>query len=67
MPIYKAPLADMRFVLHELHDSAGIAALPGSEDFSPELLDSVLVEAATFRRGGSVPAQPKRRHRGLQL
>ena len=48
MPIYKAPLADMRFVLHELHDSAGIAALPGSEDFSPELLDSVLVEAATF-------------------
>ena len=48
MPIYKAPLQDMRFVLHELHDSAGIAELPGSEDFSPELLDSVLEEAAKF-------------------
>ena len=46
MPIYKAPLQDMRFVLHELHDSAGIAELPGSEDFTIELIDSVLEEAA---------------------
>ncbi len=46
MPIYKAPLRDMRFVLHELHDSAGIAELPGSEDFTIELIDSVLEEAA---------------------
>jgi alkylation response protein AidB-like acyl-CoA dehydrogenase len=46
MPIYKAPLEDMRFVLHELHDSKTIAELPGYEDFSPELMDSVLEEAA---------------------
>jgi alkylation response protein AidB-like acyl-CoA dehydrogenase len=38
MPIYKAPLEDMRFVLH--------AQLPGYEEFSPELMDSVLEEAA---------------------
>ena len=48
MPAYKAPLEDMRFVLHELHDSKNIAELPGCEDYTPELLDSVLEEAAKF-------------------
>ena len=46
MPIYKAPLEDMRFVLHELYDSKTIAQLPGCEEFTPELMDSVLEEAA---------------------
>jgi alkylation response protein AidB-like acyl-CoA dehydrogenase len=46
MPIYKAPLEDMRFVLHELHDSKTLAELPGCGDYTPELLDSVLEEAA---------------------
>jgi len=48
MPIYKAPLEDMRFVLHELYDSKTIAELPGCEEFTPELMDSVLEEAAKF-------------------
>ena len=48
MPIYKAPLADMRFVLHELYDSKTIAELPDSAEFTPELLDSVLEEGAKF-------------------
>jgi alkylation response protein AidB-like acyl-CoA dehydrogenase len=48
MPSYKAPLADMRFVLHELFDSKTIADLPGHQDFSPELIDSVLEQAATL-------------------
>ncbi len=48
MPIYKAPLDDMRFVLHELYDSSTLSQLPGAEDFTPELLDSVLEEAAKF-------------------
>ena len=51
MPIYKAPLEDMRFVLHELHDSKSIAALPGAEDFTPELLDNVLEDAAKLTEG----------------
>jgi alkylation response protein AidB-like acyl-CoA dehydrogenase len=51
MPIYKAPLEDMRFVLHELYDSKTIAELPGYEDFSPELMDSVLEEAAKMAEG----------------
>jgi alkylation response protein AidB-like acyl-CoA dehydrogenase len=48
MPNYKAPLEDMRFVLHELHDSKTIAELPGCAEFTPELMDSVLDEAAKF-------------------
>ncbi len=46
MQIYKAPLRDMRFVLHELHDSAALTQLRGLEDVSPELMDHILEEAA---------------------
>ena len=45
MQVYTAPLRDMRFVLHELH---GAAPLPGREEFTPELLDSILEEAGKF-------------------
>src|SRR5689334_4355185 len=48
MQTYKAPLRDMRFVLHELHDSASLSKLPGLEDMGPDLFDSVLEEAAKF-------------------
>jgi alkylation response protein AidB-like acyl-CoA dehydrogenase len=48
MPNYKAPLEDMRFVLHELYDSKTITELPGCAEFTPELMDSVLDEAAKF-------------------
>lgn len=46
MPVYHAPIQDMRFVLHELFDSSTITELPGNADFTPELMDSVLEEAA---------------------
>ena len=45
MQTYTAPLRDMRFVLHELHPAK---PLPGTEDFTPELLDTVLEEAGKF-------------------
>jgi alkylation response protein AidB-like acyl-CoA dehydrogenase len=45
MQTYKAPLRDMRFVLHELHDSAALTRLRGFEDLSPDLMDSILEEA----------------------
>ncbi|AFZ68422.1 acyl-CoA dehydrogenase C-terminal domain-containing protein [Deinococcus peraridilitoris] len=49
MTSYKAPLRDMRFVLHELlHAPDLLAQLPGYEDASGELLDQVLEEAARF-------------------
>ncbi len=55
MPVYKAPLDDMRFVMHELYDSKTISELPESEDFTPELMDSVLEEAAKFTEGVLFP------------
>ena len=48
MQTYTAPLRDMRFVLHELNDSAALRTLPGLEDMAPDLLDSILEEAGKF-------------------
>jgi len=48
MPPYHAPLRDMRFVLHELHDDSELMALPGFEEFTPDLLDEVLEQGAKF-------------------
>jgi alkylation response protein AidB-like acyl-CoA dehydrogenase len=46
MPTYKAPLSDIRFVLEKLLDVGQLAALPGYGDASPDLLLSVIEEAA---------------------
>ena len=46
MQTYKAPLRDMRFVLHELHADA--QPLPGLEDFTPDVADAILEEAGKF-------------------
>lgn len=43
---YRAPLRDMRFVLYELLDAERLAELPGYGEATPELVDSVLAEAA---------------------
>jgi alkylation response protein AidB-like acyl-CoA dehydrogenase len=48
MQTYTAPLRDMRFVLHELHDSTSLKHLPGLQEITPELLDTILEEAAKF-------------------
>ncbi|MBX9925911.1 MAG: acyl-CoA dehydrogenase C-terminal domain-containing protein [Hyphomicrobiaceae bacterium] len=46
MPSYQAPLRDMRFVLYELMNGNKIASLPGYSEFTPDLMDPVLDEAA---------------------
>ena len=43
---YKAPLRDIRFVLHDVLDVSRIAELPGYEDATPDIVDAVLEEAA---------------------
>src|SRR5215470_10968535 len=55
MPTYKAPLRDMRFVLHELLDAGQLAALPGYGDATPETLDAILEEAAKLAEGVLAP------------
>jgi alkylation response protein AidB-like acyl-CoA dehydrogenase len=46
MPTYKAPLDDVRFLLHEVLDVAQISQLPGFEDATPDVIDAVLAEGA---------------------
>ena len=46
MQTYNAPLRDMRFVLHELHGLEKLNAFPKYADFTPDVVDSVLEEAA---------------------
>ncbi len=48
MPIYKAPLRDMKFVLHELIGMDRQNDLPNFAEATPELVDAVLEEGAKF-------------------
>jgi len=45
---YRAPLADMEFTLNELAGLPAIAALPGYEDATPDLVASILSESGKF-------------------
>ncbi|WP_454916717.1 acyl-CoA dehydrogenase C-terminal domain-containing protein [Xanthobacter sediminis] len=55
MQVYTPPLRDMRFVLHELHGSEELRALPGLEEVTPDLIDAVLDEAAKLVTGVLAP------------
>jgi 3-(methylthio)propanoyl-CoA dehydrogenase len=46
--MYKAPLKELRFVMHQLVGDARLAELPGLEEYSTDLADSVLDEAGRF-------------------
>jgi len=44
MPVYTPPLADIRFVLHDVLDAQTLAELEGYGDVSAELIDQILEE-----------------------
>jgi acyl-CoA dehydrogenase len=46
--MYRAPLRDLRFVLDELLQAQALAQLPGFSDYSSEVAESILGEAARF-------------------
>ena len=46
MPIYKAPLADVEFVLDSIVGVKALSALPGFEDATPDLIRQILEEGA---------------------
>jgi alkylation response protein AidB-like acyl-CoA dehydrogenase len=48
MSTYRAPLADMQFVLNELAGLQEVAALPGCEEAAPDTVAAILEEAARF-------------------
>jgi acyl-CoA dehydrogenase len=48
MSTYRAPLADIEFVLNDLAGLAQVATLPGFEDASPDTVAAILEEASRF-------------------
>ena len=48
MPVYRAPLDDYRFVIHDLLEADKQRDLPGYEDLSRESVDDILTNAAKF-------------------
>jgi acyl-CoA dehydrogenase len=46
--MYRAPLRELRFVLDELLQSPGLAQYPGLADYSADVAESILGEAARF-------------------
>ncbi len=67
MPTYRAPLQDMRFVLDHLAGREEIAALPGLEDASADLVTAILAEAARFASEVLAPLNPVGDREGCQL
>jgi alkylation response protein AidB-like acyl-CoA dehydrogenase len=55
MQVYDAPLRDMRFVLHELHQDDGFGDIAHFAEFTPDLLDAVLEEAARMTKDVLLP------------
>jgi len=51
MSTYIAPVRDMQFVLNEIAGLDEICSLPGNEECSVDLVDSILDEAAKFAAG----------------
>ena len=67
MQVYKAPLRDMQFVMHELHNSAAHVAEIGQEDVTAELMDSVLEEAGKFATDILLPLNASGDEEGCRL
>ena len=48
MPTYKAPIDDVKFLLNELLDVGQLCRLPGYEEATPDLLNTIIEEGARF-------------------
>ena len=65
---YKAPLRDMKFLLHEVFDyDAHYAGLPGGENASPDIVDAVLDEMARFCETEIAPLNQSGDEEGCRL
>lgn len=68
MPIYAAPLRDMRFVAHEVFNAAEtLTALPGFEEASVDLIDAVLEECGKLCEGVLAPLNQTGDQEGCQF
>jgi len=64
---YSAPITDIRFLLDEVADLPRIAALPGCEEATPDLVAAVLEEAGKFAAGVLAPLNPVGDRAGCRL
>jgi len=64
---YTAPLADMRFALREVAGLSEIAALPGYENATDDMVDAVLEEAAKLAAGALAPLNKQGDVQGARL
>ena len=48
MPIYKAPVNDVLFLLHDVFHIERYNNVPGFADASPDIIEAILAEAAKF-------------------
>ncbi len=67
MSEYTAPLGDMKFVIKELAGLDAVAALPGCEEVTPDLVDAVLEEAGKFATGVLSPLNAPGDRSGCKL
>ncbi|HWK45617.1 MAG TPA: acyl-CoA dehydrogenase [Stellaceae bacterium] len=67
MTPYAPPIADMRFILNEIADLAGLAALPGCEAASPDTVAAILDEAAKLARDVLAPLNASGDREGSRL
>ncbi|HEY1542462.1 MAG TPA: acyl-CoA dehydrogenase C-terminal domain-containing protein [Xanthobacteraceae bacterium] len=55
MPVYKAPVNEMLFLLNDVFHIERYANLPGFEDASPDMVEAILGEAGKFCEGVLAP------------
>lgn len=67
MTTYLAPVRDMRFVINELAGLNQVAALPGCEEVSPELVEAVLEEAGRLAAEVLAPLNKPGDEQGVRL
>lgn len=67
MPIFNAPLDDIRFVLHELLNAESLTELPGYEEATRDLVDPVLEEGAKICQDVLFPINQSGDHEGCKF
>ena len=65
MPIYKAPVEDVSFLLNDVFQIDRYDNLPGFSDASADVREAILGEAAKLSEEVLAAAQPRRRSRRL--
>jgi len=67
MASYRAPIDDMRFVLHEIVGIDGLRELTGFEEATPDIIEAVLEEAAKFSEERLFPLNRSGDEEGCQF